>query len=99
MSKIAIAADPRPDDELLRAYRDPEQDDDGRALTAIYHRHRGEVLQILEAQGLSRDQAEERGGAVFLRALNREDCDLPLRELLASEAQMVAHDPDWRPFP
>ena len=91
------AADPRPDDELLLAYRDPEDDDDGRALTTIYHRHREEVLQMLVAEGLSRREAEERRGAVFLRALNREECNLPLRDLLVSEARLVAHDPDWMP--
>lgn len=98
MSESAkAAADPRPDDELLRAYRDPEHDDDGRALTAIYHRHREEVLDMLEAEGLTRREAEKRVGAVFLRALNREECNLRLRDLLVNEARMVAHDADWMP--
>lgn len=98
MNELAKEADPRPDDELLRAYRDPELDDDGRALLAIYQRHREEVLQTLEDEGLPGRVAGERVGAVFLRALNREDSDHPLRDLLLGEARVVAHDPDWMPF-
>ena len=98
MSTLAEAVDPRSDDELLRAYRDTELDDDGRALVAIYNRHRDDVLRILESEGLSRPEAEERRGAVFIRALNREASEEPLAALLVTEARMVAHDPNWMPF-
>lgn len=98
MNEPAEAPDPRSDDELLRAYRDPEMDDDGGASASIFHRHRDAVLQLLLDEGLASEEAEERIGMVFLRALNREHADEPLRVLLRMEAGEVAHDPDWRPF-
>ena len=98
MSMTSETSDARSDDDLLRAYRDTEQDDDGRALLTIFTRYRGEALQTLMEEGLSQHEAEERLGAVFLRGLNREDSDLPLRDLLVSEARVVAHDPAWMPF-
>jgi hypothetical protein len=98
MDEIAQALDSRSDDELLRAYRDPEMDDDGCALTSIFHRHRDAVLQLLLDEGLANGEAEERIGMVFLRALNREHADEPLHDLLRMEAAEVVRDPDWRPF-
>jgi hypothetical protein len=84
--------DTRPDAELLRAYRDPDNDDDGRALNTIYFRHRDEVVRALADEGLSVDVSDERVGEVFLRALNGETVDSPLAELLRDAAHAVAHD-------
>lgn len=98
MDELGQAPDPRSDDELLRAYRDPEMDNDGCALTSIFRRHKDAVLELLRDEGLATEAAEERIGMVFLRALNREHADEPLDDLLRMEAAQVARDPDWRPF-
>lgn len=89
--------DTRTDDELLLAYRDPEHDDDGQALNAIYNRHRDYVLRTLAAEGLTVSGMDDRVGEVFLRALNREVVDRPLSEILADEARAVAHGSDREP--
>jgi hypothetical protein len=52
------------------------------------------VVFALEADGLSEAQAEECVGAVFLRALNCAAVDVPLGDLLLSEARAVAQDPN-----
>lgn len=96
MNTVSEAPDPRTDVELLHAYR--EGDEDGRALPEIYRRHRDKVLQVLEDEGLPPREADDRIGAVFLRALSRDSSSEPLRETLCDEARAVAHDPDWLPF-
>jgi hypothetical protein len=84
--------DPRSDQELVRLYHSPELDLDGRALQTIYRRHADAVVTALQADGLSEPQAEECVGAVFLRALNCAAVDVPLGDLLLSEARAVAQE-------
>jgi hypothetical protein len=96
MNDLDEERDARTDDELLRAYRDPEYDDDGRALLTILRRHLDFVVRGLAAEGLSVSASDDRVGAVFLRALNREVVDRPLAAMLAEESRAVAHDPVWQ---
>jgi hypothetical protein len=84
--------DPRSDQELVRLYHSPELDLDGLALQTIYRRHADAVLDVLQADGLSEAQVEECVGAVSLRALNGAAVDVPLGDLLLSEARVVAQD-------
>jgi hypothetical protein len=100
MNKPAEQADARSDAELLRAYLDPAAGDDGVAFNTIYCRYRDEVRQCLERDGLSAEEAENRVGSVFIRALDREPDDVPasLRELLLGVAHQVARDQHWAPF-
>lgn len=79
--------DPRPDVELLDAYR--RDDDNGQAFLAILYRYRRFVRERLEREGLQPEEAERSVGAVFIRALNS-DRESPLSELLLAEAIQVA---------
>lgn len=92
MTDLVPDLDPRSDEELVRLYHSPELDLDGCALQAIYRRHADSVLDALRADGLSEPQAEGCVGAVFLRALNCATSDLPLGELLLSEARAAAQE-------
>ena len=93
-------ANSRTDDELLRTYLDPDVDDDGEAFNAIWCGYRDEVRRLLEEVGLSAKEAENRVGAVFIIALDRDASDPPhtLREILHRIAHEVARDPQWRPI-
>jgi hypothetical protein len=93
---LSEAPDTRTDDELLLAYRDPDHDDDGRALFSILRRHLDAVVRELACEGVFVSESDDRVGAVFLQALNREVVDRPLPEMLAEEARAVAHDPVWK---
>ena len=95
LDTLAQAPDPRSDAQLLDAYRDG--DGDGRALPEIFRRYSHAVLSVLEAEGMTCDEADAPVGAVFIRALNREPGDDSLRDALLAEARSVAHDPDWLP--
>ncbi len=92
MTDPVVDPNPQFDQELVRLYHSPELDLDGRALQTIYRRHADAVLNALQADGLSEPQAEECVGAVFLRALNCVAVDVPLGDLLLSEARAVALD-------
>jgi hypothetical protein len=99
-ARLALSgqADTRADAELLRAYLVP--DNDGLAFNSIYCRYRDEVRACLEDEGLKSGEAEQRIGAVFIRALDRTPESGPdsLREMLLGIAREVAHDPDWERF-
>jgi hypothetical protein len=83
--------DIRTDGELLRAYAEPEND--GLAFNAIYFRYRDQVRAALEGEGLTGQDAEQRIGVVFLRALEGA-APTALGETLVRVAREVAHDPD-----
>lgn len=89
-----------PDDELLRRYLADEPDDDGETFMAIYTRHRLAVRAELEAAGLPPQEAENRVGAVFMRALDQhpDSAELSLRDRLLVLAREVAQEHDWTPF-
>ena len=88
------------DDELLRRYLGDEPDDDGETFMAIYTRHRLAVRAELEAAGLLPQEAENRVGTVFIRALDErsDSAELSLRDRLLALAREVAQDPEWTPF-
>lgn len=93
-------ADDLSDDELLRRYLADDENDDGETFIAIYTRYRVPVREELEAAGLPPQDAENRVGTVFIRALDQRP-DLPvgsLRERLLALAREVAQDPNWTPF-
>lgn len=91
--------DEQSDAELLRQYRDEATDNDGEPFMAIYMRYRDTVRAELEAAGLLPADAENRVGAVFIRALNdppqREG--VPLRERLLALAREIGAADDWAP--
>lgn len=89
--------DTRPDAELLRVYRDPDNDDDGRALNTIYFRHRDAVVRALADEGLSVDVSDERVSAVLLCALNSEPEDRSWPDILRDAAHAVAQDLAGKP--
>lgn len=93
MMSTPLTDDDRSDEELLATYQG-ELDDDGRSLATIWHRHHRRVRTCLEAAGVV-CPSEDQVGAVFLRALNRQDVDGSLKERLTREAQELAQDPDW----
>jgi hypothetical protein len=88
------------DDELLRRYLGDEADDDGETFIAIYTRHRVAVRAELEAAGLPPQEAENRVGTVFIRALDQhpDSAELSLRDRLLVLAREVARDPERPPF-
>jgi hypothetical protein len=89
------------DNELLRRYRTPGTETvAAEAFIEIYRRYRARARNALEAEGLDRREAEQRLGAVFIRALDRRadiPAGMPLAELLMKAAREVATDPDWMP--
>lgn len=93
--------DEQSDAELLRRYQDESADDDGEPFMVIYMRYRDTVRAELEAAGLTPADAENRVGAVFIRALNdppRRD-GVSLRERLLALAHEIGAADDWAPRP
>jgi hypothetical protein len=92
--------DEQSDAELLRRYQDESADDDGEPFMAIYMRYRDTVRTELEAGGLSPADAENRVGAVFIRALNDspQRDEVPLRERLFALAREIGGADDWHPL-
>jgi hypothetical protein len=92
--------DDQSDAELLRRYHDESADDDGEPFMAIYMRYREAVRAALEAAGLSAADAENRVGAVFIRALNERERDgrVFLRERLLALAREIGSDQHWQPL-
>jgi hypothetical protein len=87
--------DSRTDAELLGAYA--EAANDGLAFNTIYFRYRDQVRSWLEAEGLTTQDAEQRIGTVFFRALEGAAVNTSpvLRGLLLRVAHEVAYDPNW----
>jgi len=89
------------DEELLRRYRETDNDDGGEAFITIYTRYRDLVRAELEGAGLEPRVAEERMGSVFIRAVDADDVsdgNQSFRERLLGIARTVARDPTWAPF-
>jgi len=82
------------DDELHRRYLDAP-DTEGEAFFVIYARYYVSVLHEMEDAGLSPQEAENRIGAVFTRALSQSHAagGNTLRGLLLAYAREVASDP------
>lgn len=97
---MSSTLDEQSDEELLRRYQDESADDDGEPFMAIYMRYRDTVRVELEAAGLSPADAENRVGAVFIRALN----DPPQRDECRCEsdcfalAREIGGADDWHPL-
>lgn len=91
--------DEQSDAELLRRYQDESVDDDGEPFMAIYMRYRDTVRAELEAARLSPADAENRVGAVFIRALNDppQRDGVSLRESLLALAREIGAADDWAP--
>lgn len=89
------------DEELLRRYRETDNDDGGEAFITIYMRYRDLVRAELEGAGLESRVAEERMGSVFIRAVDPGDGptgNQSFRDRLLETARTVARDPNWTPF-
>lgn len=89
-------ADHPSDAALLRLWL--EDPDCGETFIAVYGRFREAVRDEMESAGLAPREAEDRVGAVFIRAEETRESlpvDTPLRARLLAVAREVAADPAW----